>query len=239
MVILTSNYGLMYGTTCALTVGNFAVISPLGWVLALLGTKNFLPDLVIPGLVAFIAVFMFGRILCGWICPVGISLEYSHAMTQKERFGALRWNSEKYAILLAVLVAALLFNFSMPYLFSPPGIIYRIVLSLMLQGIIGADLAILVLIFVFDILAIRYGRTWCNTICPLGSLITCLSIFNLVRPKVDRSKCLGPKCLICESVCPMRIPITNAGRLSMMSCTKCLKCWETCPVGAIKIKVFS
>jgi len=98
---------------------------------------------------------------------------------------------------------------------------------------------ILVLIFVFDVLAIRYGRTWCNTICPLGSLITCLSIINFVKPKVDRNKCLGPNCLICESVCPMRIPITNAGRLSMASCTKCLKCWGACPVGAIKIKVFS
>ena len=236
-------FGLMYGTTCALTFGSFTVISPLELALVSLGTKTILVSLIVPGLIVILIVVFFGRFFCGWICPVGILLEYSHILTErKERkgVGTLWKNKEKYAILLAVLAASLLFNFTVPYLFSPPGIVYRTIIYFISHGIVGADLTVLLLIFILDVLAIRYGRTWCDTLCPLGTIISSLSIVNLVKPKVDQKRCIDFdfNCLNCERICPMRIPLTRADNWAMMDCNKCLKCWMNCPVKAVKLEVF-
>jgi len=237
--------GFMYGTTCALTFGSFTFISPLELVLASLSTKTILASLIVPGLIVILIIVFFGRFFCGWICPVGILLEHSHAITERKRMkgvGSLDWigwkNRERYAIFLAVLAASLLFDFTAPYLFSPPGVFYRTILYFTLQGAIGADLTIILLILILDLFAIHYGRTWCNTLCPLGTLISTLSVINLVKPKVDPKKCIDFdfNCLNCERICPMRIPITRNDKWAMMECNKCLKCWAKCPVKAIKIE---
>ena len=238
--------GLMYGTTCALTFGSFTLISPLELVLVSLSTKTMIVSLIVPGLVVALIIVFFGRFFCGWICPVGILLEYSHAITERKSMkgvGSLDWigwkNRERYAILLAVLAAGLMFDFAAPYLFSPPGVFYRTILYFTFQGAIGADLTVLLLIFTLDLFAVHYGRTWCNTLCPLGTLISTLSIINLVRPKVDQEKCIDfdLNCLNCERTCPMRIPITRNDKWAIMECNKCLKCWANCPVKAIKMEV--
>ena len=235
--------GLMYGMTGALTIGSLTLISPLELLLVILGMKTIPLGLIVPGLITILIIVVFGRFLCGWICPVGIILEYSHLLygrKNRNKVAALRRNGERYAILMAVLGASLIFNFSLPYLFSPPGIIYRPIIQFMIQGVIGADLAVLVFIVVLDVLAARYGRTWCNSICPLGTLISSLGFINLIRPKIDSNKCIkvDSGCSRCENVCPMRIPLTKTGKLGMMSCHKCLKCWRNCPTNAIGIRLF-
>ncbi len=237
-------FGLMYGTTCAISFGSFTVISPLELTLLSLSTKTILVSLIVPGLIAIFLIMIFGRFFCGWICPVGIIFENSHILTErKERkgVGVLRKNREKYAILLAILAASLLFNFTAPYLFSPPGAVYRIIIYLTLHGILGADITIILVLFILDLLAIRYGRTWCNTLCPLGTIISGLSVINIVKPKVDKKRCIDFdfNCLNCERVCPMMIPLTRADHWMMMNCHKCLKCWANCPVKAVEIKFFS
>lgn len=228
--------GIFYGTTSALTFGDLTLISPLEWALLNLGAKTFLINLLIPFLLVTAVIVIFGRFFCGWICPIGVLLDYSHNITARKRLGTLWHNREKYIILLAVLAASLLFNFTAPYLFSPPGVVYRTVILYALHGIIGADLAILLLIFILDVLATRYHRTWCNTLCPLGTLISALSLINLVKPKVDEEKCNG--CLECERTCPMRIPLIKADKWLMMACNKCLKCLESCPIKAVKLVTY-
>lgn len=47
----------------------------------------------------------------------------------------------------------------------------------------GATLLILV------VLAWRSGRTYCNTICPVGTVLGLLSRFSLFRPVIDLNKC--------------------------------------------------
>jgi ferredoxin-type protein NapH len=235
--VFAAYLGIAYGTTSAFSFGGFVLISPLEWSLVTLGTKTILPTLLLPALTVILVIAFFGRFLCGWICPVGILLDYSHGIakaTNKKTFHVSRRNGMRYAILIAILAASLLFNFSLPYLFSPPGIIYRVVLGYAMRGIIGVDLTILLLIFVLDLLSIRYGGTWCNSICPLGTTISSLSIVNFLRPQVDQNTCTN--CLVCERVCPMQIPLAHSpNRWAMMVCNKCMKCLDNCPIGAMKI----
>jgi ferredoxin-type protein NapH len=239
LFVLASNYGIAYGTTSAFRLGGLILISPLEWGIMILGTKTILPSLVVPALTVILVIVLFGRFLCGWICPVGILLDCSHGITiaaNRKQLVFSGKNRMRYAILSAILAARLLFNFSLPYLFSPPGIIYRAVLGYVMRGVIGADLVVLSLVFVLDLLSVRYGRTWCNSICPLGTTISSLSILNLLRPQVDRNRCTS--CLECERICPMQIPLAHShNRWAMMVCNKCMKCLDNCPFGAVKIAV--
>ncbi|MDD6026149.1 MAG: 4Fe-4S binding protein, partial [bacterium] len=49
------------------------------------------------------------------------------------------------------------------------------------------------------VLAWRNGRTYCNTVCPVGTLLGLLSRFAIFRPQIDLSKCNG--CTLCSRKC--------------------------------------
>lgn len=206
------------------------MVSPLELALVSLGTKNIPINLLLSGLAVIVIIVILGRFFCGWMCPLGILLEFSHILTdrKKKRVVGILWkNRLKYAVLLAILVTSFLLDFTPPYLLSPVGMIYR-------------SMPILALIFFLDVLALRFGRTWCNSLCPLGTIIGSLSILNLVKLRVNQKKCIDSdfNCLNCERVCPMRIPITRNDEKTMMDCIKCLRCWTNCPTKAIEIKIF-
>lgn len=86
-------------------------------------------------------------------------------------------------------------------------------------------------------MATRFGRTWCNTVRPLGTVISSLTFIDRVQPKVDQQSCIDFdfNYLHCELICPMRIPLTCRQRWQMKACTKCLKCWTQCPANAVKL----
>ena len=52
---------------------------------------------------------------------------------------------------------------------------------------------------VLFILSWRNGRTYCNTVCPVGTLLGVLARFSLFRPIIDRDKCV--KCNLCSKSC--------------------------------------
>lgn len=64
----------------------------------------------------------------------------------------------------------------------------------------GVALAVSAVTFVLlAVLAWRSGRTWCNSICPVGTLLGFVSRFSLFRVVIDTSKCNG--CKVCERSC--------------------------------------
>jgi polyferredoxin len=66
-------------------------------------------------LVVIVLTILFGRVWCGWICPVGTTLDL-FAFEQTNRKDTKipdSWRMGKYLLLLAVLIAALFGNLSM------------------------------------------------------------------------------------------------------------------------------
>lgn len=55
-------------------------------------------------------------------------------------------------------------------------------------------IAIITLVVLF-ILAWRNGRTYCNTICPVGTILGFISRYSIFKPVIDTSKCNG--CGLC------------------------------------------
>ena len=46
-----------------------------------------------------------------------------------------------------------------------------------------------VTLVVLIVLAWRGGRTYCNTICPVGTVLGFLSKYSLLKPVIDTKKC--------------------------------------------------
>jgi len=82
------------------------------------------------------------------------------------------------------------------------------------------------------ILAWRNGRTYCNTICPVGTILGFLSKFSLFRITFDVSKCT--KCKACERTCKASCIDVNTNHIDRSRCVTCFNCVDKCKYGALK-----
>lgn len=89
--------------------------------------------------------------------------------------------------------------------------------------------ALLVLILA---LAAWKGRFWCNTVCPVGTVLGFLSRFSLLKPKLDRAKCV--QCRLCEKACKARSIDIAAGTIDRTTCVACFDCGAVCQKGALE-----
>ncbi|MDR1022743.1 MAG: 4Fe-4S binding protein [Prevotellaceae bacterium] len=82
------------------------------------------------------------------------------------------------------------------------------------------------------ILAWRNGRTYCNTICPVGTALGFLSRFSIFKLTVDTEKC--KKCGLCERNCKASCIDSKNHTLDKSRCVACFTCVEKCRFGAMK-----
>ena len=86
---------------------------------------------------------------------------------------------------------------------------------------------------VIGFLSFRWGRLWCNTICPVGTVLGFFSKFALLKPRIDQDKCIS--CKKCEKNCKsMCIDIDNH-KVDYSRCVACMDCIDNCPVKAIRL----
>lgn len=88
---------------------------------------------------------------------------------------------------------------------------------------------------VLAVLAWRNGRTYCNTICPVGTVLGFLSRFSLFRITIDESKC--NRCGLCSRKCKAACINGREHRIDYSRCVACMDCIETCQHGAIGFRM--
>ena len=81
------------------------------------------------------------------------------------------------------------------------------------------------------ILAWRYGRLYCQTICPVGTMLGTISRFAWWRPNIASDKCIG--CGLCERHCRSSCIDVKNHRIDQSRCVLCFECLDQCPVKAI------
>ena len=87
---------------------------------------------------------------------------------------------------------------------------------------------------VIGILAWRNGRTYCNTICPVGTVLGFLARWAWLKPVIDTDKCVD--CKLCARNCKAAcIDIANH-RIDYSRCVACMDCIGKCHKGAISYK---
>ena len=81
------------------------------------------------------------------------------------------------------------------------------------------------------ILAWRNGRTWCNTICPVGTVLGFLSRFSFFAPAIDTDKCRN--CGLCGKQCKAACINMKEHEIDLSRCVACMDCIDACKDGAI------
>ena len=89
-----------------------------------------------------------------------------------------------------------------------------------------------VTLVVLIVLAWRGGRTYCNTICPVGTVLGFISRFSLLKPVIDTDKCVN--CNLCSKNCKSSCINIKDHKIDYSRCVACMDCIGKCNKGAIK-----
>lgn len=97
--------------------------------------------------------------------------------------------------------------------------------------VLGVAVAMFIIIAA---LSWRNGRTYCNTICPVGTLLGFLSRFSWLKPVIDTSKCNA--CGLCARNCKASCIDSKNHKIDYSRCVACMDCIDTCTHGAISYR---
>ncbi len=88
-----------------------------------------------------------------------------------------------------------------------------------------------VTLLVIGILAWRGGRTYCNTICPVGTFLSIFSRFALVKIHINEDKCVS--CGICARNCKGACIDSKNHSIDYSRCVVCGDCLPHCHSNAL------
>ena len=98
------------------------------------------------------------------------------------------------------------------------------------MGVVLA-IAVITLLVLFP-LAWKNGRTYCNTICPVGTILSFFARFSWLKIHIDVDKCRN--CSLCSKNCKAACIDFKNHRIDYSRCVVCGDCIEKCNSGAIK-----
>ena len=260
------NLGL--GTVSSFGWESIASICPLGALETMLASKLLIPRALVFLAVAAVVSIALGKVFCSWACPVpgvksvidGVRGKVARIVTRKgdsdgepasirveggascascSSCASRARLDSRHLVLGGSLLSAAVFGFPVFCLVCPVGLTFAtIVAFVQLFGLQTLSWGLL-LFPLFLVLELTVLRKWCSRFCPLGAVLSLLSLPNRwLRPKVDESRCLrgkGVDCQVCTGVCPEELdPHAAEG---MHDCSKCGDCAANCPAKAISFPV--
>jgi len=92
----------------------------------------------------------------------------------------------------------------------------------------------LLTLIILGALAIWKGHLYCNTICPVGTTLSFLSRFSLLRVRFDKDKC--KQCGMCEKNCKAQAIDFKNGTVDYSRCVVCGDCLDKCKFDALHYK---
>ena len=196
---------------------------------------------------------LFGRVYCSVICPLGVFqdvVSWLGKKRKKNRYSyspALSWL--RYGVLGVFILALIggvgsLVALLAPYssygriasnLFAPVYQWGNNLLALLAERADSYMFYSVIAVLTFVILAVlawRNGRTYCNTICPVGTVLGFFSRFSLLKPVIDTSKCNG--CGLCARNCKAACIDSKNHKIDYSRCVACMDCIGKCKKGAIR-----
>ena len=100
-----------------------------------------------------------------------------------------------------------------------------------LRSVTSLVIAIVTLV-ILAVLAWRNGRTYCNTFCPVGTILSFLSRFSWLKIRFDEEKCRN--CSMCSKNCKAACIDYKTHTVDASRCVVCGNCINNCKFGALK-----
>jgi polyferredoxin len=234
----------------------FFILDPLIAITNALATHALYRGLIL-SLVVLLPTLFLGRFFCGWICPLGTLQHFVGSLKSEGKRGKQRiesnrykrWQTIKYVVLLAGLVAAVFGSMAIGTL-DPFSLLVRSFGLAILPAINIATRALLVPLEHSHVLAIKTVGTYLHTALQL-------TILDLRQAHFNQGLVLGILFLLilwasmritrfwCRSICPLGALLGAVSRWSIFglhkdasSCDKCNRCLLHCqggddPVGSV------
>ncbi|MEN6444565.1 MAG: 4Fe-4S binding protein [Candidatus Cloacimonas sp.] len=182
-------------------------------------------------LILVLSIF-YGRIFCGWICPLGtiqellFMLNYKKKKRRKQIPLYLERHFAKFKyIVLALTVILSLLGFNYLFIHSCPIFALSILPSIAISG--------LIVVLVILVGGIFWERFWCRFLCPYAALLNLFQMLSkmlhLPRLMMHRNLERCNDCGICSQNCPMNINLTQTEFVDNPNCILCFRCAQKCP----------
>lgn len=216
---------------------------PIGSLQAVIGSSKFNFSYYIVGTMILLGV-LFGRLICGFLCPFGWFQELFHKIPSK-KFSTVKLKILTYLKYVILLVFVIILPMTIvnevgmgdPWFckwLCPVGVLEgAIPLSIVDSGI-RAALGVLftwkacLLVGVIT-LSVFFYRPFCKWICPLGAFYALFNKMSFYKFEIDKDKCTS--CGACSKVCKMDVEVYNDPNNT--ECIRCGDCIKTCSHNAI------
>lgn len=90
-------------------------------------------------------------------------------------------------------------------------------------------------LIVIGYLAWRGGRTYCNTVCPVGTFLSFFARFSLMKVRIDEDKCNG--CGLCSRNCKAACIDFKSHKIDYSRCVVCGDCIGKCRKHALSYAI--
>ncbi len=174
---------------------------------------------------------LLGRVICGFLCPMGLLQDVVHGIRQKARVEGVAMTDKMYAALTPVKWMMVFLLLGLSFLggnfcnFCP-----LVAVSPILAGI-QTSLYFSGFFMIFALIGSFFKRRFFCLICPLGVLLGLLHRITPFRIKKDCTACT--ECGACYEACPMGIKQIYTERektdVTDMNCILCGECIRKCP----------
>jgi polyferredoxin len=198
-------------------------------------------------IIVIIGTFIFGRFFCGFICPLGTTIDLWDGIFKNKHISKHNAKNVKYIILLALIIAAcigssfihffdplIIMERTLTIVVSPIATFFRGIL-LPVTPLVYTETIVATLLF-FGILSLGFiaPRYWCRAICPLGGLLALFSKYSLLKFSLSDS---CTQCGVCDRICPTSAISSEDQELDSSECIACLKCQHECAHHAVVYRI--
>ncbi|MCM1354955.1 MAG: 4Fe-4S dicluster domain-containing protein [Staphylococcus sp.] len=207
-----------------------------------------------------LVTLIFGRVYCSTVCPLGTFQDICARLPRLGRVRA-RWHyhyslplTRLRRIMLFIVALSIVLGVSaVTSLLDPYSIFGRFAMEVLrpawgmilnvwndfysyppvkigLASMLGLVITIVTMLTI-SVLAFRNGRTFCNTVCPVGTTLSFISNYSIFRIDINTDKCI--QCRKCEHVCKASCIDLQSHVVDTSRCVVCFDCLPVCPADAI------
>ena len=189
-------------------------------------TQGSIVPIILAAVIGLTFILLFGRIICGFFCPLGLLQDIVWKVTEKLHLPKLP-RDERFMKVINIFNRVFL-------VFFICGIFSLVIVGVFFSEVLSkasAPLLIFIVVPIVMIIANSFARRFFCNVCPIGSFIGLFERLNVIKLEKDCSACT--LCGACYEACPMRIKNiyteTENTNVSSAQCMYCGECIKKCP----------